>query len=82
MARSRHPDKHIEKAVSYAEDLGWVAELSNGHIWGKLYCPERSRDGCIVFVYSTPRSRETHARQLRREIDLCPHCRADEPTGT
>jgi hypothetical protein len=81
MGRPRHTDKHVEKAISYAESLGWSTELSHGHIWGKLYCPERSRDGCIVFVYSTPRNREAHARQLRREIDLCEHCGSEESEG-
>jgi hypothetical protein len=84
MARSRHPDKHIEKAVRYAEMLGWRIELSTGHIWGKMYCPEASRDGHIVFVQSTPRSCENHARHLRREIDVCQHGRVsqskEEPT--
>jgi len=31
MTRPRHPKPEIEKAVQYAEGLGWTAELSNGH---------------------------------------------------
>jgi hypothetical protein len=31
MTRLRHPKPEIEKAVQYAEGLGWTAELSNGH---------------------------------------------------
>src|SRR5258708_5195009 len=35
MGRSRHSDKHIERAVQYAETLGWRVVLSNGHAWGR-----------------------------------------------
>ena len=35
MSRPRHPNKAIESAVQYAESLGWVAEISNGHAWLK-----------------------------------------------
>lgn len=73
MSRPRHSDKHIERAIHYAEQLGWRVELSNGHAWGRLFCPLRSRDGCIVSVYSTPRSCENHARHIQSLIELCPH---------
>jgi hypothetical protein len=53
--RPRHPNKHIEESVQYAESRGWRVEISNGHDWGRLFCPEPSRDGHIVGVYSTPR---------------------------
>jgi len=77
MGRSRHPDKHIEKAIQYAETVGWTVEMSRGHAWGHLLCPFRSRDGCIVPVWSTPRNPENHARGIRREVDICPHCGDD-----
>ena len=73
MARPRHPNKHIEAAVRYAERLGWRVEISQGHAWGHLLCPRQGREGHIVPVWSTPRSPENHARQLRRRIDSCPH---------
>lgn len=75
MSRPRHPDKHIEAAVQYAETLGWRFELSNGHAWGKLRCPLQARDGCRISVWSTPRDAENHARHIRRELDHCPHHR-------
>jgi hypothetical protein len=71
--RPRHPNKHIEESVQYAESRGWRVEISNGHDWGRLFCPERSRDGHIVGVYSTPKNPENHAQRIRRNIDKCNH---------
>ena len=71
MARSRHPNKEIEAAVAYAESLGWkVREM--GH-WGRLFCPHADRDGCQIGVSGTPRNSDTHARQVIRAINRCPH---------
>ena len=78
MTRPRHPNAHIERAVQYGEQLGWIIEMSKGHAWGRLFCPERTRDGCIVSVASTPSRPENHARHIRREVDVCPHCRLNE----
>ena len=73
MTRSRHPDQHIERAIQYAESLGWRVSLSNGHAWGRLFCPHATRGGCIVSVWSTPKVAENHARQIRNRVDSCPH---------
>lgn len=73
MGRPRHPNKHIEKAVKYAESLGWRVEISRAHGWGHLLCPQATREGCIVGVWSTPKNPENHARHIRREVDQCPH---------
>ena len=69
----RHPDKHIDEVVRHAESLGWRVTLSEGHAWGLLWCPEESREGCRLSVFSTPRVPEHHARWLRKMIDRCPH---------
>lgn len=77
MARPRHADKHIEAALRYAESLGWRVEKSTGgsaHCWGRMLCPANSREGCKVSILSTPRNGQNHARQLRREVDICNHC--------
>jgi hypothetical protein len=77
MARPRHPNKTIEKAIVYAETVGWRVEISKkGHAWGRLYCPENSREGCIVSIWSTPRKPENHARHIR--LDMCPHFGDDD----
>jgi hypothetical protein len=78
MSRPRHPDKHIEAAVRYAEGLGWRVRKSKGHAWGRLLCPAGTRDGCIISVWSTPRDPENHARHIRRDVDGCPHGAQDE----
>jgi len=76
--RRRHPDVHIEKALRYAERNGWrVAPLgARAHGWGKMYCPHNDPDCrcgefCVTVIWSTPRSPENHARQLRRVVDGC-----------
>lgn len=74
MARPRHPSKEIEAAIQYAEAQGWTVELSKGHAWGRLLCPLHTPEGCIIFVWSTPRSAGNHAKAIRRKIDLCHHC--------
>lgn len=73
MSRPRHPDKHIEAAIQYAESLDWRVIMATGHAWGHLYCPLPEREGCRISVWSTPRSGENHARQMRRKIDACQH---------
>lgn len=69
--RPRHPNKEIEAAVADAEDLGWRFAPLKGHGWGKLLCPSCDRNGCQIFVYSTPRSTGNHARDIRRAVKKC-----------
>jgi hypothetical protein len=73
MARKRHPDKEIEEAVAYAEGLGWRVIPISGHAWGRLYCAHADRDGCMISVWSTPRSAGNHARDIIRAVSRCPH---------
>lgn len=68
-----HPNKHIRAAVKKAISAGWRLTQSQGHVWGQLWCPERSRDGCIIRVFSTPANPENHARFILRRVDTCPH---------
>jgi hypothetical protein len=77
MARTRHPNKEIEQAVSYAEAHGWAFVRQGAHAWGILHCPERGRDGHRFSVWSTPRFPEAHARDLRRAVDRCQHGRGE-----
>jgi hypothetical protein len=74
MGRPKHPNKDIEAAVQYAESVGWSVKMSNGHAWGRLLCPMSTREGCIISVWSTPKDPFAHARRIRRDVDMCPHC--------
>lgn len=56
-----------------AEARGWTWHKVSGHAWGKLYCKRHDRDGCDIFIWSTPRVPEHHARQIKRQVDRCPH---------
>ena len=80
MSRPEHPSKEIEAAVVYAEAQGWRVRKSAGraHAWGRMYCPQATREGCQVSIYSTPRSDGNHARHLVREVDKCPHGDVDD----
>lgn len=78
MSRRKHPKTDVEKAVQYAEQQGWRVQLGGSHAWGRLYCPHSTRVGCIVSVWSTPRSPENHARHIRKAVDTCPHQRSIE----
>jgi hypothetical protein len=74
--RNKHPKKEIEQALAYAESRGWRLEIGGAHAWEKMYCPANDRDCrcgefCIVSIWSTPRSVENHARQIRRVVDNC-----------
>jgi hypothetical protein len=74
MARSRHPDKDVEAAISYAESNGW--EVRVGGKWGFLYCPYNDPDcrcggRCKAGIWHTPKSGGTHAKQLRAVVDGC-----------
>lgn len=80
MSRARHPDKHIDEVVRFAESIGWRVELSSGHCWGRLLCPRRDRDGCQFSVWSTPRNAENHAHQIMRRVEQCGHERESPPS--
>lgn len=73
--RKKHPNKEIEKAVCYAEKHGWRYKTvgNSAHAWGRLLCPLHLREGCSLSVWSTPKSAEIHAKQIRRKIDACQH---------
>lgn len=75
MSRPRHAKQEIEDAIQYAERHGWRYQASgkSSHAWGRLLCPESSRAGCHMSVWSTPRNPMNHARQIRRLVDACQH---------
>lgn len=73
--RVRHPKSEVEKAVQYAEGVGWKVSKANGssHAWGRIFCPLSTREGCKLSIWSTPKNAGNHARHIRNYIDSCPH---------
>jgi hypothetical protein len=69
----RHPNKEIQAALEYAQRMGWtVIKSAKGHCWGIIRCPH-GRGGCQKSVWSTPKSPQDHAKDIRRFVDKCPH---------
>lgn len=68
--RKRHPNKHIEEALQDAERHGFQVLKSAGHPWGVLRCPG---DCPQKSVWSTPRHPQSHARDISRTVERCPH---------
>ena len=73
--RSKHPNKDIELALKYAEAKGWRYQPTgnSAHAWGKILCPLASREGHSMSIWSTPKSAENHAKQIKRNVDACEH---------
>lgn len=76
MNRPKHPKKEVESAITFVEACGWRVQLSEGHAWGRIYCPFNSvqcRGGefCIASVWSTPRDATAHGMQIRRVVENC-----------
>ena len=71
--RDKHTVPDVEEALRYAEDQGWRIEVRHdGHVWGRIFCPQSTRSGCQMSVSSTPRSPGNEARRIRRFVDNCP----------
>lgn len=77
--RIKHPSKEIEAAIQYAEKKGWRYKEagSSAHAWGRMLCPQEDREGHSMSVWSTPRDTDNHAKQIRRNVNACPHKREE-----
>ncbi len=78
MARVRHPDKQVERALREAEALGWAVTVRHGkgHAWGLLRCPKPSEECrcglyCQMTVNSTPQNAVAHAAKLIGKVRGC-----------
>ena len=38
-----------------------------------MLCPLASREGHAMSIWSTPKSVENHAKQIKRNVDACEH---------
>lgn len=80
VARKKHKNKEIERAIKFAEKYGWGFRKAKGaaHPFGILRCPHNDyhcRCGiyCQISVWSTPKTPEAHARKIRRAVENCLH---------
>lgn len=75
MSIKKHPKKEIQEAIEYAVANGWriIETGKSSHAFCRLYCPAKNREGCSMSVNSTPRNTQTHAKQILRKVDNCPH---------
>ena len=75
MNRSKHPNKHIDDAITFAEANGWRYKKSgkSAHAWGRLLCVLQNREGCSMSIWSAPRDPVKHANQIRRKVNQCKH---------
>lgn len=80
MAREKHPNKDIEKAIKYAESMGWRYKVvgNSAHAWGRLLCVLEAREGCSKSIWSTPKDPFVHAEQIIRSVKKCPHKKEDK----
>ncbi|CAN5605646.1 hypothetical protein BH23PLA1_BH23PLA1_42330 [soil metagenome] len=78
--RPRHPNKHIEEAIQYAEARGWICRKASprAHAWGRLLCPGGERGACLFSVWSTPNDPQMVAANLVRRVDRCEHDQGTE----
>tara|TARA_R110002126_G_scaffold3477_2_gene19809 strand:+ start:5921 stop:6148 length:228 start_codon:yes stop_codon:yes gene_type:complete len=75
MPVGKHPTKEIQEAIEHAVNEGWriIEPGKSSHAFCRLYCSEKSRKGCKISVWSTPRNSGTHAKQIIRQVDNCSH---------
>ena len=71
--RVKHPKKGVESALAAAEKADWtVMTASSGHRWGVMRCGTDSYSECQMSIWTTPRSINLHAGQIRRLIRCYP----------
>ena len=69
---AKHPNKHIQAAIQYAEQHGWqiVQSGKSAHSFCRLCCL-RGHSEHQMSVWSTPKSPENHAKQIIRKVNEC-----------
>jgi hypothetical protein len=73
--RAKHPKREVDAAVKQLFEAKWTFRKGGGHAWGVFQCPEDSREGCQISVWSTPKSPENHGKQIKKALEKCPHAR-------
>ena len=70
---ANHPNKEIRAAMAFAVAVGWTIKKSGprAHAWGTIRCGHGHR-ACWMAIYSTPKSPQNHAKQIKRKVSACP----------
>ncbi|MDU4129468.1 MULTISPECIES: hypothetical protein [Pantoea] len=78
----KHPNKHIQEAIEYALENGWVMVPAgkSAHPYCRLRCGDSTDEHSSHqrSVWSTPRVPEHHAAQIRRWVDECLHIKSQK----
>lgn len=69
---AKHPNKHIQSAIHYAERHGWqrISSGKSSHCFCRLRCLKGHAEHQMS-VWSTPKSPENHAKQIIRKVNEC-----------
>lgn len=69
---AKHPNKHIQAALEYAQRHGWqvVSSGKSAHSFCRLRCLQGHSEHQMS-VWSTPKSPENHAKQIIRKVNEC-----------
>jgi hypothetical protein len=69
MANERHVKKDVQYTLEHAREEGMIVQIvHNGHLWGRVICPDC---GQVIRVYCTPSNPSEHAKDIRRKVDRC-----------
>lgn len=71
----KHPNKHVQAAIEYAIENGWVwvTAGNSSHTFCKLRCGNAvdEHKTHMMSVWSTPKVMEVHAKQIIRKVNHC-----------
>lgn len=70
---AKHKDKHIQAAIDYAISQGWtfVKGGKSAHCYAQIRCGNSEHGTHTMSIWSTPKSCENHAKQIRRKVNQC-----------
>jgi hypothetical protein len=77
----QHPKTWFRDALDYARAHGWLLKKLSNHSFGWVYCRRSDDDDrCRFRIDSSGRGGENAARDLRLQVNRCPH-RTPVPSG-
>lgn len=78
-----HSKQHFRDALKHARSAGWSFRKFEGHSFGRVVCDRElpNEDRCEYLVFSTGKSSEASARELKSRVDRCPHRKDGAPAS-